>query len=169
MQQIVVGVGECAVASGRGQSLATFALGSCIGVAVYDAAVHVGGLLHFMLPDSSIEPCKGRSRPFLFADTAIPMLLRTVCRRGAAVGRLVAHAAGGARMIEGDRIFDVGRRNSEALRIQLEGAGVSLRRSEIGGTVSRNMRLEIGTGKIWLWEGGRSPYVGTENSSSHRR
>jgi chemotaxis receptor (MCP) glutamine deamidase CheD len=83
---------------------------------------------------------------------------------------LVAHAAGGARMMGDDRVFDIGRRNAEALRLHTDAAGIELRRAVIGGAVSRNLRLEIGTGRIWLWESGALGYVGRpKNASSDRR
>lgn len=159
MESIVVGISECRVADIYGQTLATFALGSCIAVAVHDPVAGVGGLVHYMLPHSSIAPERGRVNPCMFADTAIPALLTAVCERGAARRRLVAHAAGGARMLDDDKVFNIGRRNYEALQREMERAGLSLRRVAVGGAVSRSLRLEIGTGRIWLWEGGMSRYV----------
>ena len=50
---IVVGVADMKISNDPDSVLVTHSLGSCIGVAVYDRAVHAGGLLHFMLPDSS--------------------------------------------------------------------------------------------------------------------
>jgi chemotaxis protein CheD len=170
MEQIVVGMAECRVADAAGQALVTFALGSCIALAVYDPATRVGGLLHFMLPDSSIDPERGRQNPYRFADTAIPLLLADVEARGAARRRLVAHAAGGARMIGDDRVFDIGRRNYEALARETARAGLPLRGVVVGGGVSRNLRLEIGTGRIWLWEGGMGRYGGEpKNQGADRR
>jgi len=170
MEQIVVGMAECRVGDTPGQVLTTYALGSCIGLIVYDPVVAVGGLLHFMLPDSSIHPQRAQRNPSMFADTAVPLLLREVGTRGAIKGRLVAHAAGGARMIGDDRIFEIGRRNYEALLRELARAGLSLAAEAIGGAVARNLQLDIGTGRIWLWEGGMCRNGGEpENTSTDRR
>jgi chemotaxis protein CheD len=170
MEPIVVGIAECRIADIEGQTLATFALGSCIALAVHDPVARVGGLLHFMLPDSSIDHERGRLNPCMFADTAIPAMLEAVAERGAARRRLIAHAAGGARMLDDSKVFDIGRRNYEALRRELAGAGISLQRAAVGGAVSRSLRLEIGTGRIWLWEGGMSRYVGeSKNPGIDRR
>jgi chemotaxis protein CheD len=154
MGHIVVGMADCGVGDTRGQALATYGLGSCIGVTVYDPVAAVGGLLHFMLPDSSIDAERGRQTPCMFADTAIPLLLELVGRLGAARSRLVVHAAGGARMMDAEQVFDIGRRNYEALQRQLALAGLTLDTEAIGGAVPRNLRLEIGTGRVWMWEGG---------------
>lgn len=170
MEPIVVGIAECRVADVHGQTLATFALGSCIALAVHDPVAGVGGLLHYMLPDSSIDPGRSRLNPCMFADTAIPALLEALAERGAARHRVIAHAAGGARMLEDSKVFDIGRRNYEALQRELADAGIRLQRVAVGGATSRNLRLEIGTGRIWLWEGGMSRYVGeSKNPRIDRR
>jgi chemotaxis protein CheD len=105
----------------------------------------------------------------MFADTGIPALLDAVAEAGAIRRRLVAHAAGGARMI-GEGVFGIGERNCEALRRCLDAAGVPLRHAVVGGVVPRNLRLEIGTGRIWLWESGAMGDAGqSKNPSSDRR
>ena len=43
VEQIVVGMADCRIGDAPGQVLATYALGSCIGLAVHDAAAGVGG------------------------------------------------------------------------------------------------------------------------------
>jgi chemotaxis protein CheD len=152
MEQIVVGVGECAISGAPQQVLSTYALGSCIALAVYDPVTRVGGLAHYMLPDSAIDSGQRRGQPCAFADVAIPLLLQLTVRQGADVRRLRAHAAGGARMIGVGPAFDIGRRNYEALRRELRRAGVPLEGEAVGGAVSRNLRLAIGTGKVRIWE-----------------
>jgi len=170
VEQIVVGMADCRVGDSCGQELVTFALGSCIALAVYDPVAQVGGLVHFMLPDSALDPQRSRANPAMFADTAIPELLDQIAKLGGLKRRLVAHAAGGASMLGEDRTFEIGRRNYEALRRELANAGVALHREAVGGAVSRNLRLEIGTGRICLWESGkRKDAAQRENSSPDRR
>jgi len=154
MEQIVVGVGECAISRAPHQVLATYALGSCIALAVYDPVTRVGGLAHYMLPDSTIDTGQRPGQPCVFADIAIPLLLEATARQGADVRRLRAYAAGGARMIGAGPVFDIGRRNYEALLRELRRAGVPLDGEVVGGAVSRNLRLVISTGKVRVWESG---------------
>lgn len=154
MDQIVVGMADCRIGDVPGQVLATYALGSCIGLAVYDPQASVGGLLHFMLPDSTIDPARGKENPFMFADTGIPLLLGQVCGRGASKRRLVVHAIGGAQMMDQECVFEIGKRNYLAMRRILWKAGVLLHGEAVGGVNSRTVRLEIGTGRIWLQESG---------------
>jgi chemotaxis protein CheD len=154
VEQIIVGVADCRVGHTPGQVLATFALGSCIGLSVYDPKAAVGGLLHYMLPDSTIDPVRGRENPYMFADTGIPKLVEQVCGHGASRRRLVAHAAGGACIMDPRGVFDIGKRNYLALRKILWKAGILLAGEAVGGKNSRTIRLEIDSGRLWLQENG---------------
>jgi chemotaxis protein CheD len=154
VEQIVVGMADCKVGNEPGQVLATYALGSCIGLSVYDPQASVGGMLHYMLPDSTIDPARSKENPYMFADTGIPKMLEMLCGRGANRRRLVAHAAGGASIMDPKAVFDIGKRNYLALRKILWKAGILLAGEAVGGANSRTIRLEIGSGRLWLQEGG---------------
>lgn len=149
-----MGMADCRIGDAPGQVLATYALGSCIGLAVHDSQAGVGGLLHFMLPDSGIDRERGRENPWMFADTGIPMLLDRLCARGASKRRLTVRAAGGASMMDQENVFDIGRRNYLAMRKILWKAGVMVHGEAVGGIRSRTVRLEIGSGKFLIQEGG---------------
>ncbi len=90
----MVGVADMKVSRQPEEVLVTHALGSCLGVAVYDPVARVGGILHFMLPDSSLDPAKGQSHPHMFADTGLPQLFRECYRLGAQKSRLRVKVAG---------------------------------------------------------------------------
>jgi chemotaxis protein CheD len=155
VEQIIVGVADCRIGSAPQQVLATFALGSCIALSVYDPKAAVGGILHYMLPDSNIDIARSRQNPYMFADTGIPKLVDEVCGRGASRRRLIAHAAGGASMMDPNAIFDIGKRNYLALRKILWKAGILLAGEAVGGSNSRTIHLEIGSGRLWLQENGK--------------
>ncbi len=154
VDQIVVGMADCRVAGVTGQVLVTYALGSCIGLVAHDPQAGVGGLLHFMLPDSTIDSRRGRENPYMFADTGIPLFLERMCERGASRRRLMVHAVGGAQMMDQEGVFDIGKRNYLATRRLLWRAGILLHSEAIGGFSSRTVRLEIGTGRLWVHETG---------------
>src|ERR1039458_5740670 len=134
---LTVGVGDCKVSSAAGSVLATYALGSCIAVAIHDPVAAVGGLLHFMLPESSLNPDKASQNPFMFADTGIPLLFHAVYKLGAEKRRLVVRALGGAQVMDEQGVFNIGRRNHMALRKILWKAGVIIHGEEVGGTTDR--------------------------------
>ena len=147
---LTVGVGDCKVSNGAEAVLVTYALGSCIAVAIHDPVAAVGGLLHFMLPESSLNPEKASQNPFMFADTGIPLLFHAAYGLGAEKRRLVVRAAGGAQVMDENGVFNIGKRNYLALRKILWKAGVMVHGEEIGGTTSRTVRLEVGTGRFLI-------------------
>lgn len=153
MNNVIVGMADCRASANREDELTTYALGSCIGLAVYDPRARVGGLLHFMLPDSSIADEKERNSA-KFADTGVPLLLEQVCALGASKKRLEVWAAGAANMLQSAGSFEIGKRNHQALRRILWKAGLLLRGEAVGGNQSRSVRLEVATGNLWIQTSG---------------
>ncbi|NTW17986.1 MAG: chemotaxis protein CheD, partial [Syntrophaceae bacterium] len=100
MSEIVVGISDFKVSNNANDMLVTYALGSCIGVAVYDPVVKVAGLLHFMLPESSLDAKKAGETPAMFADTGIPLLFKSCYKFGADKKRMVVKVAGGASILD---------------------------------------------------------------------
>ena len=139
----------------------THALGSCLGVAVHDAAACVGGLLHVMLPLSTIDPAKASKNPFMFVDTGFVQLLTACFKAGAQKRRLEIRVAGGANPNnrEEDDLFQIGKRNLVILRKLLWKNGLLLKSVDVGGSDSRTMSLEIGSGRVSIKSGGQLKYL----------
>ena len=150
MTPIVVGVGDCQVSADPQSVLVTYALGSCIAIMIHDPVAGVGGLLHFMLPESSLDRNKAEEKPYMFADTGIPLLFRGAYQLGADKRRLVVSAAGGAQMMDPQGVFNIGKRNHLSMRRILWKAGVLVHAEDIGGMSSRTVRLEVSTGRVLL-------------------
>jgi chemotaxis protein CheD len=151
----VIGVADCGVSNDVTDRLTTYALGSCIAVTVYDPIVKVGGLLHFLLPDQTADTPRGRDNPFVYADTGMTLMIDNCLRFGAVKRRLQIYAAGGASVMQDAACFDIGRRNHLSLRRVLWKAGLLLQAEAVGGNCWRTVRLDIGTGKVWVKEGAR--------------
>ena len=92
---IKVGIADLNVAQSP-DILVTYALGSCVGICLYDRVKKIAGLSHIMLPDSTVT--HGAVQIARFADTAIPKLVQQMVARGATKRVLTAKIAGGARM-----------------------------------------------------------------------
>lgn len=150
MRQVVVGVGDGGVSRDRDAVLVTYALGSCVAVMIHDPVAGVAGMVHYMLPESSMSSEKPIARPWIFADTGISSLLRAILEQGADKRRLVIFAAGGAQVMDDNGVFDIGKRNCLALRKALWKFGLTAHAEETGGTVARTVRMEVGTGRVWL-------------------
>jgi chemotaxis protein CheD len=152
VNNVVVGIGDCQISKDADSVLVTYALGSCIGVIIPDP---VSGLLHFMLPESSLDPSKAEKNPYMFADTGIPLLFRGAYQLGADKKRLVVTVAGGAQMMDTQGTFNIGKRNCLAMRKIFWKAGVMVTAEYLGGMVSRTVRLEVKSGTVMLRESGQ--------------
>lgn len=150
MTRFVVGVSDMAIADGCEGEIVTYALGSCLGIAVHDPVAHVGGMLHVMLPESSLDPQRAAERPCMFVDTGVPLLFRRAYAAGAKKERLVVKVAGGASVQEGRDHFEIGKRNIVKLRQLLWKNGVLIKAADVGGAVSRTLRLDLATGDVLL-------------------
>lgn len=147
---ITVGTADMKVSDDPGVTLVTHSLGSCIGLAVYDPVAKVGGMLHYMLPESELDTKKAKTRPLMFADTGIPSLFKACYKLGAAKGRMIVKVAGGAQVMDASGIFNIGKRNYAALRKIFWRNKVIIDGEDIGGMVNRTMRLSIATGELSL-------------------
>ena len=146
----IVGIADMGVCQGTDVALITYSLGSCIGVAIYDPVAQVGGILHYMLPDSQIDPQKAQKNPFMFADTGIPLLFKETYRYGAIKNRMIVKVAGGSQILDDSGFFNIGKRNYMALRKILWKNNVLIKAEDVGGQHSRTIRLDLTTGKVWL-------------------
>jgi chemotaxis protein CheD len=154
-QKIVVGVGDLAVTNNQAVVLATYSLGSCLAVTIYDPVMRVGGLLHLMLPDSSINAVKAARQPAMFADTGLPALFQAAYQMKANKHRVRICLAGGAQFMGSNGVFSIGQRNYGAVVGLLGRQGLKVHATEVGGLVSRSVALDVGTGEVRLRISGR--------------
>jgi chemotaxis protein CheD len=158
-QKVVVGVGDLAVSNNPAVVIATYSLGSCVGVTIYDPVMRVGGLLHLMLPESAINPAKAAQQPAMFADTGVPALFRAAYEMRADKHRVVICVAGGAQMMDQGGVFNIGQRNHDAVATLLNQHGLRVLATEVGGMVSRTVMLNVRTGEVRLKVSGQAEEV----------
>lgn len=151
----VVGVADMKVAGGADDVVVTHALGSCLGISVHDPEAGVGGILHVMLPSCSVSPEKAQRNPCMFVDTGLPVFFEAARQAGAVKQRMVVKVAGGAAFGDKKDFFAIGKRNFTVLRKLFWKNGIMLAAQDVGGSLSRTLYLEIGTGKTWLQSNGR--------------
>ncbi len=148
----VIKVGMADLKTGKGTDvLTTLGLGSCIGLTFYDPTSKIGGLVHYMLPDST--KLKNNSNIAKFGDTGIRELYNQVIAMGASKYRLVAKIAGGAKMFEVSGlsgIGNVGDRNAEAAKKILKELGVKLIAEDTGLNYGRTVELHCDTGEFYV-------------------
>ena len=149
-ERLVVGISERSFGCSPGDLVVTHALGSCVGVAIHDPVAHVGGILHYMLPLSGLDPEKARSNPFMFGDTGIPAFFQEAYSLGASKDRMRVVIAGGARVIESVQTLDIGARNVVIARKLFWKNSILIAAEDVEGNRPRTLFLEVGSGKTWF-------------------
>ncbi|CAB1059685.1 Chemotaxis protein CheD [Olavius sp. associated proteobacterium Delta 1] len=150
----VVAVGDMKI--GRDADLiVTHALGSCLGLIVYDPVQKVGGLLHAMLPLSKINPDKAEANPYMFVDTGVPALFKALYEIGGQKSRMVIKAAGCGNPLGKNEMFKIGERNHTILKKLLWKNNILLETEDVGGTASRTVQLDVATGQTIISSNGK--------------
>jgi chemotaxis protein CheD len=134
----------------NGDELVTHALGSCLGLTVYDPQARVGGLLHAMLPLSQINPEKAQDNPYMFVDTGVPAMFRLLYEMGAVKSRLIVKAVGCGAPLGDNQLFKIGERNFTILKKLLWKNNVLLKSHDVGGTKSRTVHFDLTGGQVRL-------------------
>jgi chemotaxis protein CheD len=146
----IIGVADMAVSNSGDESLITYSLGSCIAVILFDPVVRVGGMLHFMLPDASMDIAKAKNKPAMFADSGIPVLFKQTYQLGATKKNTIVKIAGGSQIMDENGVFNIGKRNYLAVRKIFWKNNVLVAAEHVGGNVNRTVRLEMATGRVFM-------------------
>jgi chemotaxis protein CheD len=148
--KITVGIADLAITADHRQKIVTYALGSCVGVTVYDPVARVVGMLHYMLPSSTLSAERSVSRPCMFADTGVAKLFKGAYALGARKERLIVTAAGGAEILDDEGHFSIGERNIAMLSRLFDKNHVRLGATDLGGTHSRTMTIRGADGTVTI-------------------
>ena len=146
--KVIVGISDANVSSNPQDILETLSLGSCIGVCLYDPTTTMGGMLHYQLPSSTMNPARAKQSPLMFADTGMKLLIDKILAMGANEEQLQVKIAGGAAMDTGPNGFDIGKRNYLAIKKVLWQHRMFIKAEDIGGNSPRNMYLDIADGTV---------------------
>lgn len=146
MQNVInIGISDLNVATPP-DVLATYALGSCVGICLLDRYHNIGGLAHIMLPDSK-EASHPSDNPRRYADTGLAELIRKMQGRGAVVSSMTAKIAGGAQMFSTKlQSFNIGERNVVAVKKLLMAYKIKLIAEDTGLDYGRTVFFNVETG-----------------------
>ena len=153
-KELKVGIGDMKFTRNEG-TIITYALGSCIGITFYDPVIHLGALLHILLPVRVSETDKN---VFKYADPGIQETVRKLSAFGMVKSRTVVKIAGGAKMFElsGKADFgDIGTRNTKTVKQILTAQGFRVSGEDTGGNSARTMVLDVNTGETFIRGVGR--------------
>ncbi|XOQ43518.1 MAG: putative chemoreceptor glutamine deamidase CheD [Clostridium sp.] len=144
---ITVGISDVKITESP-SALVTYALGSCVGICLYDAALKIGGLAHIMLP---YHPQSGNAKDQInrYADSCLPVMVRNMEAKGCRRTRIQAKIAGGAKMFEvaDDSAFgNIGQRNVKAVKETLASLNIQIVAEDTGLNYGRTVYFYTETG-----------------------
>lgn len=154
-KEVKVGIADMKILRNEG-ILITYALGSCIGISLYDPVIRLASLLHIMLP-AAIGYSTG-TQVYKFADTGIQDTLRKMAIFGGDKSRYECRIAGGAKMFEmqgNSSLANIGQRNTDSVKGILLREGIRVKGQQVGGNYARTMLVDVQTGKVKIRTFGR--------------
>lgn len=153
---IFVGIAEIAFSTDPEETLVAANLGSCLGVGVYDTKTKLAGMIHCLLPLSKSDPEKAKEKPTMYVDTGIPVLFENFFAKGSRKEDLLIWAVGCAQMSEGQEVFEIGKKNHTVFRKILWKNNLLAKHEDVGGSSSRTLSLQVGSGKAFLKTNGQT-------------
>lgn len=170
MGEIVVGVGGLQASKSAGEMLKTYALGSCVALLLYDSKRKIAGMVHVALPSSAINKKRAELLPGYFADTGIQNLIAEMnTLRGNSDGppygtgpqakEFVVKLVGGATVLRAKNSFNIGQRNVDAVSNILKDYKLAPAGSDVGGSLSRTVSIEVDTGTVRIQCPGRGEWL----------
>jgi chemotaxis receptor (MCP) glutamine deamidase CheD len=105
---------------------------------VYDPALRIGGMNHFMLPSG-----ESNDRPARYGVHAMELLINEVMKLGGERSRLRAKVFGGASVIRALKSgLDVGRKNADFIRSFLAAERIPIEAERLGGINPLEVRFQ---------------------------
>lgn len=148
MATVSVGIADMNVTK-EPDVLVTYALGSCVGICLYDPELKIAGLAHIMLPLSREAASCGAENRRRYADTCITELIQTMTMEGASKPRMVAKIAGGAQMFSNSSgIFNIGERNVAAVKKVLGAYRIPIVAEQTGSNFGRTVYFHSDNGMM---------------------
>lgn len=144
-KQYVIGIADMKQSRATG-TLITYALGSCVGICIYDPGIKLGSMIHIMLPQA---PENKMDNIFKYADTGILETIRKMEAFGAVRARMIAKIAGGAKMFDipdSSILGNIGDRNGLAVKRILQEQRIKLTHADLGANYARTMSFDVETG-----------------------
>jgi chemotaxis protein CheD len=141
--------GEHYVTSDADEMLVTI-LGSCVSACIRDPFANVGGMNHFMLPESGGSGWDTASASMRYGNVAMERLINDILSRGGLRQRLEIKVFGGGNVMKGTA--NIGHRNAEFVESYLQAENLPIVAHHLRGHLPRRLHYFPGTGKVMLLE-----------------
>ena len=122
-------------------------LGSCVSACIRDTKAGVGGMNHFMLPEST-EKDSPISESMRYGSYAMEVLINQLLKNGARRENLEAKIFGGGNVLRSFTTTNVGERNAIFVRQFLKGENIKVTGEDLNDIFPRNVYFFPHTGKV---------------------
>jgi chemotaxis protein CheD len=121
-------------------------LGSCVAACIRDRVSGIGGMNHFMLPDSdSRGPVSTSAR---YGNYAMEVLINELLKAGASRENLEAKVFGGGNVLQGFSAINVGESNAQFVRGYLRAENIRIAAEDLNGIYPRKVYFFPRSGKV---------------------
>lgn len=135
--------GDCHVSSHEDDMMVTV-LGSCIAACIRDPIAHIGGMNHFLLPDS----INAQDAPMRYGAYSMEKLINDIMKGGGRRERLEIKIFGGGNVIESSAM--IGDKNVKFIKEYLQNEGLKIAQHDLGGKSPRRIHYYPYTGKVMM-------------------
>jgi chemotaxis protein CheD len=151
MKTIKIGPGEHYVTRNVHETIVTV-LGSCVAACIRDPVAGVGGMNHFMLPESQTGQWGGSSANMRYGNFAMEQLINDLMQQGGARKRMEVKVFGGARMISSGGA--IGHQNADFVEAYLKAEKMPIAAHHLRGEHARRIEYAPSDGRVRLLEMG---------------
>lgn len=121
-------------------------LGSCVAACIRDPLIGIGGMNHFMLPQSHSGRWGNDSEPTRFGNFAMEKLINELIKAGGARERMEIKVFGGGNVTESSQA--IGTQNADFVLRYLEAEGLGYMAKDLGGDHPRRIHYYPKTGRV---------------------
>lgn len=118
-------------------------LGSCVAACLYDPAIGVGGMNHFMLPGGAGNDANSAR----YGMHAMELLINDLLKRGARRQRLLAKVFGGGNVLSGFHSDPIGTRNARFVLEYLAAENIPVMAQDLGDIHARKVGFFAQSGR----------------------
>jgi len=123
-------------------------LGSCVSACIRDRVSGIGGMNHFMLPDSNRDSSDVTNVSARYGTYAMEMMINQLMKMGARRANLEAKVFGGGSVMSGFATANVGGRNAEFVLDYLHTEGITLTGQDLLDVYPRKVYFFPGSGRV---------------------
>lgn len=123
-------------------------LGSCVSACIRDRVSGIGGMNHFMLPDSGTDENSPISASMRYGNYAMEILINELLKAGARRENLEAKVFGGGNVLRGFTSINVGERNARFVREYLKTENIRITAEDLIDIHPRKVFFFPRTGKV---------------------